>query len=270
MTDIQSEDGRLTYEDGHLDHAADCCCCDCKNCCESMQAEYNELLFDFSSAACTGITGQLTQASYEANCAGGEVSPCSIILECVEDLGNRRANFTITVHMENSGGCDFTGTFTAEGDCFPPDVTFTFDSGADCCGNVTIRFYAPDCPDPCYCRCDNHCMPEDLVLTATNDAGCTGVGSEPVAMTCTGTCTWEGSGCFDLGASCCYDFEITAGEHNCTGDFTLTIRSGGVEIWSGVDNCAESLCYPTSLVWGPIELPCCGGGTVMITATLPP
>lgn len=264
MTTWQKIDGKIRKIGGKIVvDDDDCCCCDCENCCESMDNWYNQLLYDITTGCGDSATGLLTQATWEAIC-GAPV--CSMILTCLGDLGNRRASFGLAVHMESSAPCDFTANYTEEGDCWPPDVTFTFDTGANCCGVVTVRFYAPNCPDPCYCRCDNHCMDEFLWLTAIEEENCPSVGTDSVELACDGACSWSGSGSF--GGGCSYDFELIGDDSdNCVGDYTLTVKSGGVTIWSGKNICLESVCYPTSLVFGPIELPCCDGGTVKIYAT---
>lgn len=265
--------GNLLYRNGAFSVDNSCCCCQCENCCTSMTAWYSDLKFDMTAADCSpGITGQTTEVGWVANFATDQVPTASATLTCLSDAGNRRANFRLVVHMESSEPCSYDATLEVEGDCWPPDVTFTFDSG-DCCGSVTLRFYAPDCPDPCYCRCDNHCMEELLELHATNASGCASVGTDAVQLTCGSPCSWSGTGCFDSsgGSLCCYTFEISGADtDNCLGDYTLRVYEGATLIYEGQDNCLDGLCFPTSLVWGPIELPCCSGGSVYITATVPP
>lgn len=112
-----------------------------------------------------------------------------------------------------------------------------------------------------------------MVLSAVNNSGCAGVGSAEIALSCStpGGCTWTGSGAFGGDCSTSYDFTVTGADlHNCEGQYTLTIKSGSTVIWTGEDNCVESLCYPTALVWGPVELPCCSGGTIKIIMTIAP
>lgn len=268
--------GRAFKKDGKA--RKECCCdCPCDNCCPSMVAWYQQLLFDLTSDKCPSISGQLTAPMtgdmWSADCNCPEVSPCQIDMTCLGDIEDGFARYQCVVHMESSGGCTFDGTFQATGTCFPPDVTFNFDSGASCIGNVSVRFYSPDCDlTTCNCRCDNHCMEDDMILSAINYSGCGGIGAGEVPLSCStpGGCTWTGSGSFG-GVCGGYDFEISGSDlHNCEGQYTLKIKSGSTVVWQGKDNCIDSLCYPTALVWGPIKLPCCGGGAVKIIMSLAP
>ena len=280
MTDLrlhtEGSDDHLLMQDGHAVGGDTCCCCICDNCCPSMETWYSQLLYDFSSDCddVTGGTAAFGGLTWITECTGANVTVCSFALECVGDVADGTASYRLIVHMESSGDCAYDAELEAVGTCFPPDVTFTFNSGASCCGNVTLRFYSPDCDlTTCNCRCDNHCLEDDMVLSATNHSGCAGVGSSEISVSCStaGGCTWTGSGSFGGDCSTSYDYEIVGDDlHNCEGQYTLTIRSGAAVIWTGKDNCDESLCYPTALVWGPIELPCCGGGSIKIIMSIAP
>ena len=274
----EGSDDHLLMQEGHAVGGDTCCCCICDNCCPSMVAWYQQLLYDISSDNCTDQTGQLSEPMvgdmWTVNCGSDAVNPCQLDLTCVGDVADGTATYRLVILMESSGGCAYSAELEAVGTCFPPDVTFNFNSGASCCGNVSVRFYAPDCDlTTCNCRCDNHCMEDDMVLSAVNNSGCAGVGSSEITLSCStpGGCTWTGSGAFGGDCSTSYDFTDTGADlHNCEGQYTLTIKSGSTVIWTGEDNCVESLCYPTALVWGPVELPCCSGGTIKIIMTIAP
>lgn len=265
--------GRAFKKDGKA--RKECCCdCPCDNCCPSMEAWYSQLHYDLTTDSCGSWTNEWTEPGvgnhWEVNIPLGIGS---LILYCLGDVADGFARYRCVAHFESSGGCEFDETQEAIGTCFPPDVSFTFETGGLCCGTVTVRFHNPDCDlTTCNCRCDNHCMEDDMILSAINYSGCGGIGAGEVPLSCStpGGCTWTGSGSFG-GVCGGYDFEISGSDlHNCEGQYTLKIKSGSTIVWQGKDNCIDSLCYPTALVWGPIKLPCCGGGAVKIIMSLAP
>jgi len=80
--------GRAFKKDGKA--RKECCCdCPCDNCCPSMVAWYQQLLFDISSDKCPSVSGLIaytTGDSWLADCNCPEVSPCGITLSCLGDV----------------------------------------------------------------------------------------------------------------------------------------------------------------------------------------